>query len=454
MAPNHPTPASGPTRSSGPARSSGPGRSGPHVPSYYAATRPGAYQALSFAALSGSCRVDVAVIGGGFTGLSAALHLAEAGYAVALLEANCVGWGASGRNGGQLHTGQRRDQLWLEAHYPHEAKAFWRASLEARQLVLDLIDTYDIDAAYLPGHIYAAHRPKLVAKEHAYADYLASCYGYEEVQLLDRAAMVEALGTDRYFGGYRDGGGGHLHPLNLACGLAQAASGKGAQIYEATPVLKVDDLGAQKRLTTPTGDVTATSVLYAGNGYQHGLDVEAEARVLPIANYIAVTRPFGQHEALPIPGMESASDTRFVIYYWRVTPDRRLLFGGGETYTRSGPKDVAGFVRRHLSAAYPQYGDCQIDYAWGGTLGITASRLPFIRRLSAGRYAAMGYSGHGVGTSIFAGRLVARAIQGDCESFDLFAKLQIAPFPGGTRLRLPLMMLAMTWAALNDRLGL
>lgn len=426
----------------------------PPTRSYYGATRTTAYQTQSFPSLKEACSADVAIIGAGFTGLSAALHLAQAGYAVALLEANSIGWGASGRNGGQLHTGQRRDQMWLEAHYPQEAKALWTASLDARQLVLDLIKEHQIDASYQPGHIYAAHRPRWVAPEHAYACHLADVYGYDQIELLDRAAMTEALGTDRYFGGYRDGGGGHLHPLNLASGLAEAARGEGAQIFEATPVLKVEDAGPQKRLSTPEGQVIAKTVLFAGNGYQHGLDGDAEARVLPIANYIAVTRPFAPDEPLPIPGLESASDTRFVIYYWRVTPDRRLLFGGGETYTRSGPKDVAGFVRRHLARAYPQYRDIEIDYAWGGTLGITASRLPFIRRLSEGRYAAMGYSGHGVGTAIFAGRLIARAIQGDCETFDLFTKLNIGKFPGGTRLRLPLMMLAMTWASLNDRIGL
>ena len=425
----------------------------PYPPSYYAATVDPALRSLNWPSLQGEVSTDVAIVGGGFTGLSAALHLAQAGRSVVLLEAERIGWGASGRNGGQLHTGQRRDQEWLETHYPDDAARLWQAGLEARQLVLDVINEHDIPANYLPGHIYAAHRPELVDDEASYPRFLEERYGYTWARALSRDEMAERLGTEIYFGGALDEGGGHLHPLNLALGLAHAGTKAGAHIFTGTRVLRTGERQGRHVLQTPKGSVNAETVLYAGNGYQSGLNQAAEARVLPIANYIATTRPFEPDEPLPIPNMESASDTRFVIYYWRVTPDRRLLFGGGETYTQSGPKDVAGFVRSHLAVAYPHLRDIKLDFAWGGTLGITASRMPFLRRLGPNTYAAMGYSGHGVGIANLAGKLIAKAIVGETDGLEVFERLKITPFPGGTLLRTPLMTLAMTWAALRDRLG-
>ena len=378
------------------------------------------------------------------------MHLAEAGVNVVLLEAERVGWGASGRNGGQLHSGQRRDQDWLEKHLGlDDALRLWKLAEEAKALVHDLIARHAIACDWRPGLIETTHKRRLVAGEMAYVEKLKARYGYAPVEWLDKAALAEAIDTDVYFGGRRDTGAGHLDPLKFAQGLAKAAAKAGTRIFEGTKAMGLTGT----TVTTATGTIKAGIVILAGNGYLDGIDDETEARVMPIDNYILATAPIGAG-ALGgiISGGEAVSDTRFVVYYFRPTADQRLVFGGGETYSRRAPADIAGFVRRHLARIYPQLESVKVDYAWGGTLAVTLRRLPFIRRLRPGVYAAAGYSGQGVAMAPFAGKVLADAIRGDPARLDVFASLPAPPFPGGKLLRKPALAAGMTWYALRDRL--
>ncbi len=452
---------------------------GTHVPSLYAAT---ADAGLSFPPLSESVRADVAIVGGGFTGLSAALHLAEAGVDVVLVEENRIGWGASGRNGGQLHSGQRRDQDWLEAHLGMDAaRHLWGLAEEAKSTTLGLIEKHAIACDWRPGLIEAVHRERLTADEIAYVDTLRRDYGYDAVTWLDRAALGQAIGTEVYFGGRRDARAGHLDPLKFAQGLARAAQQAGARIFEGTRAVKVSGEAATgfrvactsepaesgmepphpdlRSDLSPTGrgkaaaSISADIVVLAGNGYLAGIDSQVEARVMPIDNYIVATEPIGAGKPGGlIPGGEAVSDTRFVVYYFRPSADGRLVFGGGETYGNHGRGNVAELVRKHLARVYPQLADAPLAYAWGGTLAITLNRLPYIRRVRPGVYAAAGYSGQGVAIAPFAGKILAEAIAGNPGKLDAFAALPVTTFPGGPLLRFPALVAAMTWYRLRDSL--
>jgi gamma-glutamylputrescine oxidase len=422
-----------------------------HAPSYYAATAP---ERSARPALAEPVRADVAVIGAGFTGLNAALTLAEAGRSVVVLEQNRVGWGASGRNGGQLHSGQRRDQEHLESAYGlPTARRLWEMAEEAKALLHDRAERYAIDCEWMPGLIEAAHKKGFVDDERAYAEKLARDYGYDKLSVLSREELAAAIGTPVYYGGVRDAGAGHLHTLKLAQGLADAVETAGGVLHEATKVTRVTPRGGRVFVETTHGSVDAGSVLLAGNGYVSGLDRDSDARVMPINNYILTTEPLSQAAAdALIPGREAVSDSRFVVYYWRLTQDRRLLFGGGETYRRGFPPDVEGFVRNHLRNVYPQLADAPVSHAWGGTLGVTQTRMPCLRRTQPGVYVAAGFSGHGVAMAGFCGHVTAQAMIGDSERFDVFSGIPAPRFPGGRAFRWPILVLAMSWFALRDRL--
>jgi gamma-glutamylputrescine oxidase len=422
----------------------------PHAPSWYAET---ADKALDFAPLDGDTRADVAIIGGGYTGLSAALHLAEAGIDVVLIEAEKVGWGASGRNGGQLHSGQRRDQDWLERRLGKPAAhELWKLAEEAKALVHQLIDKHGIDAEWRPGLIEAVHKERLVDEERHYIDKLNRDYGYAPAEWIDRRQLAPMIGSDTYFGGRLDRTAGHLHPLKFAQGLAKAAARAGARIHEQTAAKKLVD-GELPVIETLRGRIKAEIVILAGNGLLDGIDQETETRAMPIKNFILTTEPIGAGgPGGLIPGGEAVSDSRFVVYYWRPTPDGRILFGGGETYTRSEPVDVAAFVRRHLVKIYPALDKVRIDHAWGGTLAVTVNRLPFLRKVRSGIYAASGYSGQGVALAPFGGKIIAEAILGNPAKLDAFAALPCPRFPGGKLLRWPALVAGMSWYALRDRL--
>jgi gamma-glutamylputrescine oxidase len=420
---------------------------------------PGAYPASWYAAtatpldpfppLQGETRADVCVIGGGYTGLSAALHLAEAGLDVVLLEANRVGWGASGRNGGQVGSGQRQDQDWLERRLGlARARALWDMGEDAKALVRELVARHDIACDLAPGIVYAAHKPAHAADYQAYARKLVRDYGYAEAEPLDRGAIAALVGTDAYHGGYLDRGAAHLHPLNYALGLARAAAQAGVRIFEGSRVTALDP-GPR----TAAGSVRADVVILATNGYLGQLEPGVAARVMPINNFIVATEPLGADRAAGlIRDNRAVADSRFVVNYFRLTPDHRLLFGGGESYGWRFPRDIEAVVRPRMEAVFPQLRGVAVTHAWGGTLAITVNRMPAFQRLAPNLLSAAGFSGHGVALATLAGKAMAEAVRGDPGRFELIADLAQPRFPGGAALRHPLLVLAMSWYALRDRL--
>ena len=429
----------------------------PHAPSWYAASAPDRPPAP---ALEGARTTDVAVVGGGYAGLGAALRLAEGGASVALLEANRIGWGASGRNGGQIHSGFRRTPDWFEARggFDH-ARAVWDLGEAAKANLRDLVDAHNVDCDLRQGLIEAIHRAGDVVHEQDEALRLAERFGSDDIEALDRAATAEALGTDVYFGALRDRGGGHLHPLKLAHGLAQAAERAGAMIFEASPVTALAREGDGRiRLTTSHGTLVAGQVVLAGNGYIHGLSATYDARVLPITNFVLATEPIGAGAPGGVlAGGECAADSRFVVHYWRPTPDGRILFGGGEKFSTAFPQDIKGFVHKRFARIYPGLKNVAVTHAWGGTLAVTQNRLPFIREVERNIFAIGGFSGQGVALAPFAGRVVAEALLAGREHalaapYRIMSGFACPPFPGGRLLRAPILTLAMTWFALRDRL--
>ena len=425
-------------------------RPGHYPASYYAAT---AAPLPAFPPLQGATRADVAIVGAGYAGLSAALTLREAGFDVVLLEANRVGAGASGRNGGQVGPGQRVDQMALEGMVGRDtAKALWQVGLDALAEVHARLDRHGIDAEWTPGNIEAAHRPRYAAEFQAYVDHMARHYDHP-VTYLDRAETRARIDSPGYHCGIFDPTAGHLHPLKYALGLARAAAQAGVRIHETTRVQAITE-GSPVRLTCDGGaQVQADHVLVCANGYLGDLLPDASARTMPINNFIAATEPLSEAAAKALIRDDTAvADTRFVINYFRLSRDRRLLFGGGESYGWRFPSDIKSKVRKPMLEVFPQLKDTRIDYAWGGTLGITFTRLPHFTRAKGNILSVGGFSGHGVALATLAGRLAGEALQGQAEQFDLMAQLPTPRFPGGRALRHPLLVAGMLWYALRDRL--
>jgi gamma-glutamylputrescine oxidase len=424
-------------------------RAGEYPRSWYADT---ATPLPPFAAAKGAMRADVCIVGAGFTGLSAALHLAQRGYDVVLLDAHRVGWGASGRNGGQVGTGQRLDQETLEKTVGKgQARALWDLAQEAVALTKALAAEHAPDAGWGEGIIHACHRARLVPHARAYAERMARDYGYDLIRPLDREEMRALVGSPAYHGGDIDMGGGHLHPLRYALGLARGAAAQGVRIHEHTTVRRIERTDPAV-VETDEARITAAHVLLACNGYLGHLDRPTAARVMPINNFVVATEPLSPAaRRTVINGNHAVADTKFVINYFRFSEDDRLLFGGAESYGYRFP-DIARLVRRPMLAIFPQLRDTKITHAWGGTLGITLNRMPHFARLGANILTASGYSGHGVALATLGGRLAAEAIAGQAERFDLMARLPSRPFPGGVALRWPLLVLAMAWFTLRDRL--
>lgn len=426
-------------------------RPGEYPASFYAETRD---PAPGRAALAGEVRADVCVVGGGYTGLSAALHLAQAGRRVVLLEAHRVGFGASGRNGGQIGSGQRLEVTELEK-MAGKATAWrlWDMAEEAKAL------TYDLAAqAGVPtyrGIAHAALKPSEVRHAHEMADYLARNYGYDQIMPLDRAGLQALIPSPRYLGGDIDRGAGHVQPLNLALGIARLAEAAGAVLHERSVVTRVDHGSATtpSRVITDQGCVVADHVILAANGYLDRLEPHIAARVMPINNYIAVTEPLGPRAAEVMTENIAAHDTKFVVNYWRMHDDR-LVFGGGETVSYRFPADIAAKVRGPLEQVYPQLKGVRLTHAWGGTLAITVNRMPCFRRPAPNCLSASGFSGHGVALATLSGKLMAQAICATGDGFDVMAALPMPAFPGGAALRWPLLIAGMGWFGLRDKLGI
>ncbi len=423
---------------------------GQFPPSFYAATTP---PLPAFPALAGKGTCDVCIVGGGLSGLSAALHLRRRGYDVVVLDAHRLGWGASGRNGGQIGPGQRVDQIALEAMVGREdARALWDAGLAARQLVLDLVDELGIACDLKRGIIHANHRARLGAHTRAEVNLLRTRYGYEAIDWLGREDICALLGTQAYHNGSFDAQGVHLQPLRYVFALARACIAAGVRVHEKSEVLALDQ-GAKPLVKTPGGSLRAGHVILAGNGYLGKLDRKVADRVMPINNYIIATEPLGEDLARSLVANDAAvADSKFVINYFRLSGDHRLIFGGRESYGYRFPVDIPAYVRKAMLGIYPQLAGTRIDYGWGGTLGITMNRMPYFDFLAPNILTIGGYSGQGVAMATWGGAVAAQAIAGSAERFDLMARVPTARIPGGYEARLPLLVLGMAWYSLLDRL--
>lgn len=418
--------------------------------SYYTAT---VNRRLDFPALQGEMRADVCVIGGGYTGLSSAIHLAERGYSVVLLEAERIAWGASGRNGGQCSVGQRKGQDDLEEAYgKEEARRLWELGVEAVATVRELITRFKIDCDLKRGCLQAALKHSDAAWYRRYAEHMQSDYGFE-MRYLEGAELEHFSGTDVFCGGLVEYASAHLHPLNYALGLAEAARNLGVRIFEGSRVT-VYDRGRPTRVSTLEGSVSADYVVLACNGYLERLEPRVAGKIMPLNNFIIATEPLSEEQQRQInPEDLCAYDAKFVVNFWKLTGDGRMLFGGGENYTRRFPSDIKSFVRKRMLPLYPQLANARIDYGWGGTLAVTMNRMPSFGRLERDVYYALGFSGHGVQMATLAGKLIAEAVAGTAERFDVMARIPSPTFPGGTLLRWPGLVAGMLYHALKDRIG-
>lgn len=404
--------------------------------------------------LYGHLEVDVCVIGAGFTGLSAALNLVHKGFTVCVLEAHRAGFGASGRNGGQVGSGFNKSQVWLaKTMGDGPARALWEMAEEAKTDLRENIAAFAPDARYRAGVAHGGYTAAEVACEHKDAAFLAQTYGYDQIESLDQAQMRDLVKSEQYVGGVLDNGAGHIHPLRYVLGLARAAEAAGVVIYERSEVHRIEK-GDIAQVSTDKGCVKAKFVVVAGNGYLPGIERKIAAKVMPINSFIGATAPLGDDAAQVLSRDIAVADSKFVVNYFRMSEDNRLLFGGRESYSIGFPRDIKTALHERMRALFPQLDGVGFDYVWGGTLGITVSRLPAVQRLAPNIMSAAGFSGHGVALSGFAGKVMAEAIAGQAGRFDLLSSLPTPSFPGGTAARAPLLALAMTWFAMRDRLGI
>jgi gamma-glutamylputrescine oxidase len=403
--------------------------------------------------LTGAHSADVCIIGAGYTGLSAALHLAQAGFDVVVLDAHRAGWGASGRNGGQVGSGQRVGQDDLERMLGQQAaRRMWELGQEAQRLVAELIGRHGIECDKAHGILHCDHKPRYTAHTREEVRKLREEYGHDAIRFLDREELRGIVASPDYHSASYDTAAFHIHPLKYALGLAEAARQAGARLHANSQVREIVR-GEPATVRTATGEVRARHVILACNGYGAGLLPETASRIMPINNFIAVTAPLGETGARALIANNAAvADSRFVINYFRLTPDHRLLFGGGENYGYRFPADIKAFVRKPMLGVFPQLAGVDLDYGWGGTLAITVRRLPALLRIGPNILAAGGYSGHGVSIATLSGKVLAEAVRGETERFGFLSGLPATAFPGGQMLRWPLLALAMTWYAMRDRL--
>ncbi len=416
--------------------------------SYYAAT---AHPAPTHPVLEGSIEADVCVIGGGIAGCSAALNLAERGYRVVLLDGQHIGWGASGRSGGQALPGFASGQAKLVAQVGRDdAKKLWDISVEALDVLRDRVARHAIECDLHWGAMHVAVKARQRVELIEELREAEEVYGYRKMRLLERAELEELIATKRYCAGLLDEGGGHLHPLNYTLGLARAATDAGVQIFEGTRVTNVTP-GEPALVATPRGSVRAKFVALCCNAYIGELSRTLRARIMPVGTYIVATEPLGEARITQLVRENIAvADTNFVIDYFRRSADHRLLFGGRVSYSGVDAFDTAHATRKRMINVFPQLADAKIEYAWGGFVDITMNRAPDFGRLAPNIYYLQGFSGHGVALTGVAGKLVAQAIAGHAERFDLFTQLKHRNFPGGRLLRTPSLVLAMLWYRLRD----
>lgn len=403
-------------------------------------------------ALQGTASCDVGVVGGGIAGLSAALHLAGRGYRVRLLEAERIGWGASGRSGAQAIFGVAAGQDKLDALIgAGDARRVWDMSIEALALQRELIAAHQIDCDYVAGQMHVAIKPRQVQELHQWTEDLRQRYDYRSVAMLDQAATRAHVASDRYLAGLHDDNSGHLHPLKYVRGLAAAAERAGVVIHEGTQVQRHLRRDGSLRLVAGQGELACRQIVFAGNAWLGRTVPALQRRIMPVGTYIVATEPLGESTARALlPHNTAVTDINWVLDYFRRSADHRLLFGGRVSYSGLDPFNTAEATRQRMLKVFPQLRDAKIEYSWGGYVDITLNRAPDFGRLEDGVYYLQGFSGHGIALTGLAGKLVAEAIAGETERFDVFTRIPHREFPGGTLLRRPALVLAMLYFRLKD----
>jgi gamma-glutamylputrescine oxidase len=402
-------------------------------------------------------KADVCVVGGGYAGLSAALELAERGFSVVLLEAQRIGWGASGRNGGQAIVGFGSDgECAIEKQFSaQDARRAWDISVEGLQLLRERLLRYAIECDFRPGYLSLAVKPRKSEALRRWMDHVTSAYGYP-LRWIAPGEIRQWVASDRFDSAVYDETSGHLHPLKYCLGLARAGRLAGVRIHENSAAFVVER-GASPQVRTAQGECDCQFVVLAGNVYlgEYGDDIapEVAARIMPVGTYMIATEPMGQKRADALMrGRPAASDTNFVLDYFRLSADHRLLFGGGDSYSATTPRDLVARIRSSMLAVFPQLADLDIPHAWGGFVDITMNKAPNFGRLGHNIYYLQGFSGHGLALAGMAGKLVALAIAGQAERFDLFARIRHHAFPGGSLMRTPALVLGMLYYRLRDAL--
>ncbi|HBK57085.1 MAG TPA: FAD-dependent oxidoreductase [Xanthomonadales bacterium] len=422
---------------------------GTYPASWYAAT---AHPAPERPPLQGEQQVDVGILGAGFTGLSTALELARAGYRVAVLDAERIGWGASGRNGGQVIFGWGCGESRLEGLLGEaDARRMFDWSLEGVRLLRERIAEHAIDCDWRDGHAHVAIKPRHITELKSWQAQLAERYDYP-LAWWDRERLRAELDSPRYIGALFDPGSGHLHPLNYALGLARAAEAAGVQIFERSPVIRLDR-GAQPILHSRSGALRCRFVVLAGNALIEGIAPELHDKIMPVGTYVGATAPLGAETARRLIGNDMAvADINWALDYFRCSADHRLLFGGRASYSNLTPPNLRTVMRARMRRVFPTLADTDFEYLWGGVIDISRNRAPHWGRLTNTIYFAQGFSGHGVAASGLAGRILAEAIRGQNERLDVFARIRHRDFPGGRALRTPILVAAMAWFKLRDAL--
>jgi glycine/D-amino acid oxidase-like deaminating enzyme len=420
----------------------------PHTGSYYAAT---VNHVTDYAPLRGAQNADVCVIGAGFTGISTALYLAERGYDVHVVEANRVGWGASGRNGGQIIGGISGEKK-IAGHLGQDGERIaWQMGWAGNDIIRERVETYGIDCDLKWGYLDVAIKQRHIRAQHEELETLEKYNFPHECKLLSRQETAATIGTEAYIGGMMNMGNGHLHTLNLCIGEARAAVSRGATIYEQSPVLRIEK-GDKPRVITGQGSVTADFVVIAGNAY-HFIERKLRGNMFPVNSFIIATEPLSEEQANSInPKDLAVCDPNFVLQYFRLSADKRLLFGGRANYSGSDPEVIRRIRVPKMLRIYPQLAKTQIDYAWGGTIGVPINRVPQLGRISSNVFYSQGYSGHGVNVTHLAGQIMADTVAGTFERFDVFAGIKPTLIPGAHAFRNQMVALGVLYYQIKDRL--
>jgi len=419
-----------------------------HTGSYYAAT---VGEPSDFAPLRGEHSADVCVIGAGFTGISTALHLAERGYKVHVVEANKVGWGASGRNGGQIIGGIAGEKNIARHHGRDVEEIFGEMRWAGHQIIRDRVEQYNIECDLKFGYLDVAIKQRHMRDFEADCERLTKADFPHEFRMLSKNETSDMIGTDAYIGSFLNMGNGHLHPLKLCVGEARAAAALGATIYEQSPVIRIEH-GSKARVITEHGAITADTVVLAGNAY-HTLEQKLGGIMFPVRSFIIATEPLSDETVNRInPRDLAVCDPNFVLKYFRLSAEKRLLFGGRINYFGEDPNFIKRKLRKKMATIYPDLEAVRIDYAWGGTIGVPVTRVPLLGRVAPNVFYCQGYSGHGVNVTHLAGRIMADAVAGTMEQFDLFADVKPLIVPGARLFNKPMVALGVLYYQIKDRL--